>query len=356
MARFSAAQGRFAHRNDSSSYQQSAQTATPSLAAREDGLTDQIPPWYAGSKSMQTLIISTLALSLILLGVYAFPIPKASFRAIYSKVPQAVVAALGSFRRNHPPKRFKAGRIVWRYHDAGAGENVILFLHGMGGSGDIWFQQIEALKDRFRCIAVTYPPLPDLDLLRFGILGILDQEKISRVHLVGSSMGGYLAQFLLAHDPGLVRKAMLGNTFPPNTVISRRARMGVRYLPWIPEWAILAGMRRNTARVLYPAAGNSELVKAYLFEQTCGLMRKPDLIARCACLCQSFVLPDPRKLEIPALIVEADDDPLIDEDLRKMMRLAYPSAEVRAFRRAGHFPYLTRPEEYTGALAEFVGG
>jgi pimeloyl-ACP methyl ester carboxylesterase len=226
----------------------------------------------------------------------------------------------------------------------------------MGGSGDIWFQQIEALKLRFRCIAVTYPPLPNLDLLRFGILGILEQEKISGVNLVGSSMGGYLAQFLMAHDPSLIRKALFGNTFPPNAIISKRARMGARYLPWVPEWAIMAGMRRNTERVLYPAAGNSELVKAYLYEQTCGLMRKPDFIARCACLCQSFVIPDPRKLKIPALIVEADNDPLIDDDLRKMMRMAYPSAAVKTFRQAGHFPYLTRPDEYTSALAEFLSG
>jgi pimeloyl-ACP methyl ester carboxylesterase len=305
---------------------------------------------------MQTFIISSLALSLILLGVYAFPIPKASFRVIYSQVPEAVVAALGSFRRRHPPQRFAARRVTWRYHDTGAGDNVVLFLHGMGGSGDIWFQQIEALKHRFRCIAVTYPAVPSLDLLRFGILGLLEREKISKVNLVGSSMGGYLAQFLIVHDPSLIRKAVFGNTFPPNAVISQRAGMGTKYLPWVPEWAIMAGMRRNAERVLYPAAGNSELVKAYLYEQTCGFMRKPDLIARCACLCQSFVPPDPGKLKIPTLIIEADNDPLIDDDLRKMMRLAYASAEVKTFGRAGHFPYLNQPNEYTGALAEFLNG
>jgi pimeloyl-ACP methyl ester carboxylesterase len=305
---------------------------------------------------MPTLIIAVLSLSLVLLGIYAFPIPKASFRVIYSGVPEAVAAALSNFRRRHPPKSFKDGRVTWHYHDAGAGENVILFLHGMGGSGDIWFQQIEALQDRFRCITVTYPPLPNLDRLRFGISGILEQERISRVNLVGSSMGGYLAQFLTAHDPSLVRKAVFGNTFPPNSAISQKALMGARYLPWIPEWAIMAGVRWNTERELYPAAGNCELVKAYLYEQTCGFIRKPDFIARCACLCQSFVPPNLRKLNIPTLIIEADNDPLIDDDLRQMMRSTYPSAGVKTFHLAGHFPYLTRPEEYTGALAEFVSG
>jgi len=303
---------------------------------------------------MQPLMVTASALALVLLGVYAFPAPKASFRAIYSKVPEPVVAALISFRRRKPMKEFNAGRITWRYYDAGAREDVIVFLHGMGGAADIWFQQIETLKDRFRCIAVTYPPLPNLDLLRFGVLGILDQERIPRAHLVGSSMGGYLAQFLAAKDPMRIRKVVLGNTFPPNEIIPKRARMGVRCLPWVPEWAIMAGMRRNARRVLFPAAGNSELVNAYLHEQTCGLMRKPDVIARCACLCRTFVPPDLNKLGMPALIIEADNDPMVEAELREMLKTAYPSAAVKTFNRAGHFPYLNRPEEYTAALIEFL--
>jgi pimeloyl-ACP methyl ester carboxylesterase len=303
---------------------------------------------------MQTLIIIGSSLALILLGVYAFPIPKASFRVIYSKVPEVVVATLSTLRRQNRLKRFRAGRITWSYYDAGSGEDVIVFLHGMGGSGDIWFQQIEALKHRFRCIAVTYPPLPNLDRLRIGIVGILDQEGVARAHLVGSSMGGYLAQFLAAKDPARVSKVVLGNTFPPNDAIPRRARLGVRYLPWVPEWAIMAGMRRNAKRVLYPAADNSELVNAYLYEQTCGFMRKPDVIARCACLCQAFAPPDLNELGIPALIIESDNDPLVDVELRDMLKAAYPSSAVKTFNRAGHFPYLNRPAEYSKALDEFL--
>jgi pimeloyl-ACP methyl ester carboxylesterase len=303
---------------------------------------------------MQTTAIIALALGLALLGIYAFPLPKASFRVVYSKVPAAVVATLSSFRRRIPLKRFQAGRITWHYLDVGAGRDAILFLHGMGGSGDIWFQQIDALKEGFRCIAVTYPPLPTLDMLRSGILGILEQEGLSHVNVVGSSMGGYLAQFLAGSDPALVKKVVLGNTFPPNDLIPRRAGMGVRYLPWVPEWAILAGVRKNTSRHLYPASGNSELLNAYLYEQTCGIMRKHDFIARCACLCQSFRPPDLCALRIPALIIASDNDPMVGADLQALLEKTYPSAAVKTFPDAGHFPYLNRPQEYNQTLAQFL--
>jgi pimeloyl-ACP methyl ester carboxylesterase len=224
----------------------------------------------------------------------------------------------------------------------------------LGGSGDIWFQQIEALRDDFRCIAVTYPAVPTLDMLRAGILGILEQENLSRVNLVGSSMGGYLAQYLAGSDPALVKRVVLGNTFPPNELIFRLARMGARYLPWVPEWAILAGARRNARRLLYPASGNSALVNAYLYEQTCGAMRKHDFIARCACLCQSFRTPDLDGLGIPAFIIASDNDPLVGADLLSLLEKAYPSAGVKIFASAGHFPYLNRPEEYNQTLVQFL--
>jgi pimeloyl-ACP methyl ester carboxylesterase len=66
-------------------------------------------------------------------------------------------------------------------------------------------------------------------------------------------MGGYLAQHLAAQEPQRIRKLVLGNTFPPNDIIPRKAQTGLKYLPWIPEWAIMAGMRRNSERIFYPA-------------------------------------------------------------------------------------------------------
>jgi len=205
---------------------------------------------------------------------------------IYSEVPETVVTALRSFRRCNPPKRFKAGSVTWRYHDAGL-VRMSFSSACMGGSGDIWFQQIEALKERFRCIAVTYPPLPNLDLLRFGILGILEQEKISRVNLVGSSMGGYLAQFLMARDPSLSAGRYSATRF-------HRTRSFLKGRAWGRDTCRGSGVghhgrnARNTERVLYPAAGNSELVKAYLYEQTCRPHAEAGFIARCDCLLQSF--------------------------------------------------------------------
>ncbi len=306
---------------------------------------------------MQLFFSALLLLILAGFGVFVFPIPKPSYRVIYARVQAATAAALQAFRRRHALKQVVSGRTVWRYYDVGSGPETVLFLHGMGGSGDIWFQQVAALSERYRCIAPTYPAVADLEHLRSGVLKILEQEGLQAIHFVGSSMGGYLAQYLLARDPGRILKVVLGNTFPPNEIIPRRAGLGAKYLPWIPEWALMLGLRRNAEQVLFNTSGGSELVRAYLIEQTCGFMRKSDFIARCACLTQGFTAPLPdagRSGDV--LIVESDNDPLIGADLRAMLRSAYPGAEVKTFDHGGHFPYLSRPAEYNRVLEDFLGG
>ncbi len=298
-------------------------------------------------------MLAALALVLVLMGVYAFPVPKASFRAAYARVPPAVAASLEAFRRRHRPKfHTDAGGLRWPYLDAGRGAEAILFLHGLAGSADVWFQQITALEERFRCLAVTIPPAASLDRLRFGIHGILAREGLSGAFLAGSSMGGYLAQFLASKDPEVFRRAALLNTFAPNPFIRGRAQRGANTLPWLPEWVVMAGLRRHARRSLAPPGAEGEIVRAYLFEQTCGALRKADLCARLRCLCQAFELPQPARPAPPMLIIESEDDPLLGQELRRGLRAAYPAARVVALPRGGHFACLTRPRETTAALAE----
>jgi pimeloyl-ACP methyl ester carboxylesterase len=58
---------------------------------------------------------------------------------------------------------------------------------------------------------------------------------------------------------------------------------------------------------------------------------------------------------MPVLIIEADNDPIIEEKLREMLKTTYPSARIKTLHSVGHFPYLNQPEEYTQILLDFIG-
>ena len=58
--------------------------------------------------------------------------------------------------------------------------------------------------------------------------------------------------------------------------------------------------------------------------------------------------------DIPLLIIESDNDPLVPETFRAQVKTTYPGAAVYTFSGAGHFPYLSHPDAYTRVLIEHL--
>src|SRR3990172_1352934 len=126
------------------------------------------------------------------------------------------------FRQRHPPQHLAVNGVDWEYLALGEGDRTILFLHGLAGAFDIWWQQIEALKDRYRVISPTYPAVSCLQELAQGMLAILDEQGVNKAAVVGSSLGGYLAQYMVAVFPERVERAVFGNTYADRDPIARK--------------------------------------------------------------------------------------------------------------------------------------
>src|SRR5690606_35042567 len=85
--------------------------------------------------------------------------------------------------------------------DQGTGP-VVLLLHGFPFHRGIWGEFIPLLSDRHRVIAVDLPGFGESERIAqpFGIpqvadtlLEFIDQKKLSDIHIVGHSLGGYVA-------------------------------------------------------------------------------------------------------------------------------------------------------------------
>ena len=261
------------------------------------------------------------------------------------------IEALRAFRQRHQPRRTRAGGVEWSYYDLGAGGCTLVFLHGLAGAGDIWFQQLEAFAPRCRVLAPSYPPLGTLAGLAAGVWAVLDAASATRAVLVGSSLGGLLAQYLVADRPERVEKAVFGNTFPPGHPQILRGRRLVALARFLPEKLVLAMMWRNAREKLVPVAGGDPLLATYLYEQYRGVMRKADVLARSRAVFETFETAAP---PFPHAIFEAANDPLIAPPVRRALRELYPRAWVHTFGEVGHFPYLSHAGEYNRALKTFL--
>lgn len=117
-----------------------------------------------------------------------------------------------------------------RYREAGSGP-VIVFVHGYLVDGRLWDGVVDALSDRFRCIAPNWPMgaqqvamEPDADLTPPGVAtiieGFLEALDLDDVTLVGNDSGGAMCQVLVARRPARVGRLVLTNcdthdNFPP---------------------------------------------------------------------------------------------------------------------------------------------
>jgi len=291
----------------------------------------------------------------LLLGIYFWPVPHGDFAELYAKVSPQERQSLLDFRSQHPPKHIRVDGRDWEYAAFGEGDQTILFLHGMTGAYDIWWQQMEPLSGEYRVVSITYPPVATLEGLSQGVLAVLDAEGMQSVNVVGTSLGGYLLQYLMTCCPHRVEKAVLGNTFPPNDILRQRNESLIRILPFLPEWLVMDILRKNFVDKIYPAAGYSELVLAYMLEQVSGRMSKAQVATRAKAVIEPFETVDPQAVEIPTMIVESDNDPLVEATLREQLKATYPAASVYTFHAAGHFPYVNEADTYTELLRSFFG-
>ena len=93
----------------------------------------------------------------------------------------------------------------------------IIFLHGVGASGWMWQKQVAALAD-FHCLNVDLPGHGKSNQVAWVSLAdsadqvaalIRDRATNGRAHVVGLSLGGYIALVLLEHHTDVVDRAVI---------------------------------------------------------------------------------------------------------------------------------------------------
>lgn len=250
------------------------------------------------------------------------------------------------------------------YLDTGGDGLPVLLVHAFPLNGGMWESQIEALSDRFRFI------VPDLkgfggsdapedraqytmDSFADELVGLLDQLGLSRVVLVGLSIGGYIAFSVLRRHSDRLAGLVLADA---------RAEADA------PEGVA----KRTSQQEQVEKEGTSGLIEALtnalLGESTRA--KKPDVVQRARELMNNspagFIgalealkkRPDSTddliNISVPTLIIVGEEDAVTPPDLSRKMHEHIGGSRLVVIPEAGHLSALEAPEAFTGALAEFL--
>jgi pimeloyl-ACP methyl ester carboxylesterase len=255
---------------------------------------------------------------------------------------------------------------------AGVGPDVLLCLHGLGGTKASFLPTVAALADRYRVVAMDFPGFGESDKpigapydsawFARTAFDTLDALGVDGAHVAGNSMGGRVALEAGLIDRSRVRSLML---LSPALAWLRERRWApvVRLLR--PELGLLQVAPRSvTDRIVrrlvpgandgWAAAGVDEFLRAYL---------SPRGRAAFYAAARNIYLDEPHgddgfwtrlgSLEADALFVWGRHDVLVPIAFMKHVERALPAARHVELE-CGHVPQLERPRETHAAMLDFM--
>src|SRR3954469_25795297 len=87
--------------------------------------------------------------------------------------------------------------VEWTYAELGGGPEVLLVFPGALGAVDAAGAVLAALAESRRVIALAYPAVETMDALCDGTVALLDALGVDQADVLGSSLGGWVAQCLV---------------------------------------------------------------------------------------------------------------------------------------------------------------
>lgn len=245
------------------------------------------------------------------------------------------------------------------YEDTGGNGEAIVFSHGFFMSGGMFEPQVQALKDRYRCITwderghgetVTSPdPFTYWDSAD-DLFGLLDHLGIEKVVLAGMSQGGFLSIRAALARPERVNALILIDSQPgpenPDTLEGYNQLIAAWTAPGGPPQevvdtvsAIILGAGFDDPRWM-EAARNMEPVTVNQIYET--LTTRDDVTPRLG------------EITIPVLVLHGDQDAAISVDVARAYVTQLPNGELVEVEGAGHAANLTHPEPTNAAIEAFL--
>jgi len=260
-------------------------------------------------------------------------------------------------------------RIHWlEAGSARAGDPALLMVHGWAGAAADWERLLPALPPGLRSFAVDLPGFglsdkPDapydipffLDVLR----SFLAAHGLSRVVLVGHSMGGQIAVHFTVRFPGLVEKVVLID--PYGLKGEEGSRRFLARLGQVVDLAFLLNTRffierAMRANVLHDPP--DDLVAAAVESTAAGILgrewaRAMSRITR-RVIGTAYVDALLPGLSQETLLIWGEQDRLLPPHWADAFAARLRRVTVHRIPGTGHMPMLEKPEVVAGLIADFV--
>lgn len=251
------------------------------------------------------------------------------------------------FRSSIPQRKVVVDRSQqsWVMYDAGP-HNVkspLICLPPVCGTADVFFKQLVDLsKKGYRVISLEYPVFWTVDEFCEGFVRLIDHMELTKVHVLGASLGAFLAQKVAEktfRSPRIV-SIFICNGFTDTTAFKQTVAAKT-------FWAMPAFMLKRQILVNLPSEnleGNVANSIDFMVERLDTLERQ-QLASRLTMNCTNNYV-EPQKLkDVYITIMDVFDESALSTRCKEEMYKCYPDAKRAHLKSGGNFPYLSRTDE-----------
>jgi 3-oxoadipate enol-lactonase len=251
------------------------------------------------------------------------------------------------------------------YEEHGSGEETIVFSHGLLMNSGMFRNQVEALKNRYRCIMYDHrgqgrSAVPadgyDMDNVAKDAASLIRLLGAWPCHFVGLSMGGFVGMRLAIHHPELLRSLVLMET-SANPEPKRNVGP-YRMLAFIGRWFGFGPIAGRIERIMFGRTflsdpARSEDLKAWR-QAIIANDRKGAARAAHSVINREGVSEQLGEIRTPTLIIVGEEDVATPPKEGRMLHEAIPGSKLQIIPGAGHSSSIEQPDAVTKAIVAFI--
>ena len=244
-------------------------------------------------------------------------------------------------------------KLAWERFGEGA---ALLLIHGLGYARWGWEPVVEPLARSFDVILFDNRGIGESDTppgpytaaqLAGDALQVLDEAGVERAHVLGTSLGGMVAQELALAAPDRLEKLVLASTTPGGSESFPMPEQTVKLM------ASGATLRQFVENALAPEP-DEELVERILRHREATAQPFDAWLAQAAAGASFDALDRIEGIAAPTLVLHGTEDAVVDSRNTALLALRIPDACVELFPGGGHLFFWEQPDRFVEVVTEFL--
>ncbi len=245
-------------------------------------------------------------------------------------------------------------------------KDTILFLTGGSGIYEPFFEYMDYFSTQYKVIGLDYPSCETMAELTDIITSIIKAEAHDKIHIIGQSMGGMVAQVLMYKYPNLLNKVIMAHTATTSLELKdsnnesvQKKEKDINLINKFPQFLIRKITKSKIKKVIEKNNIANAEFWSDLFLENIGRRTKSELISPLYLMADfvksyCFSKASFENISENVLIIDSKSDESFSDTEKAAVCSLFPNSKTVHFEDKPHLGLIAYPDEYISIIESFI--